>query len=510
MKKKNKYITFILVMFLLFMVNSCKHDNFKIITFEADYTTNFPNPERGLAPCIDPPWPEKITWMFQDCEGYNFNGHTPSIDPNSLKTWRNMGYSVVMIRYHIAEFRNNRLSLEFIDRLNRDFSIARENGFKIIPRFSYNWPMGGPDAPLDVVLTHISQLKTFFNQNADVIVFVDLGFIGAWGEQHHSCYNLVDAMSTPNLSSWRIIDSLMVTVPKDRMIAMRYPYWKFRYFGSIDDKPIAPLTEAEAYTGSTKARWAHHDDCLVCGEWNVGTWNSTRNNAHEIIDFLANDNLYVFQGGEPGDPGTDNNPNDDDNDGFVLPNHTSCQRILSLLEKEHWSILNASYGENAAKGAYKIWKESGCFNEIAIHLGYRFRLVNAQISETFKAGTLFTLNLTICNDGWASPHNPRGFEIVLRNKNTLQLTRLVFADGLSIPENKLNDPRFWLGGKEIQISLSKALPHDQEPGEYDVFMNLPDPMLPDRPEYSIRLANKNVWDGETGFNLLVNNIYIED
>jgi len=355
---------------------------------------------------------------------------------------------------------------------------------------------------------HIGQLKPVFRKNVDVITYIDLGFIGCWGEEHSSCNNLAN-FSTPNSNSWRIVESMFDAVPPERMIAIRYPRWKFRYFGLSDETPTAPVRESEAYTGTIKARWAHHDDCLICGEWNTGTWKSLRNNAQEIIDFLGEDNLYVFQGGEPGDPGTTRTTTDEDKDGYVLPNHTSCERMRWLLEKEHWSLLNANYGENFNNRAYTAWKKGGCYDEIALRLGYRLRLVDAQIPEKAKAGKLLSLNFTIHNDGWASPHNPRMLEVILRNIKSGGLIKLVITGGDSIPANHNNDPRFWLGGKDYKINVSEKIPENIAKGNYEVLLNLADPLLYGRPEYSIRLANQNTWEEKTGFNSLLHQITIK-
>ncbi len=45
-------------------------------------------------------------------------------------------------------------------------------------------------------------------------------------------------------------------------------------------------------------------------------------------------------------------------------------------------------------------------------------------------------------------------------------------------------------------------------GVYDVLLNLYDPLLYDRPEYSIRFANYNTWEESTGYNLLFSGITI--
>jgi hypothetical protein len=506
---KSYLLKFGYLIFLILLFRLSLNLNAQTVTkvYLADSITNFPNPERGFAPCIDPPWPATpITWGFQECEGYTYEAWTAALNLDTLKMWRTRGNSIFMIRYHIAAFRNSELSSAFLSRLNSDFEMVRKAGLKMIPRFTYNWPMGGPDAPIEIVLKHIEQLKPVFKQNVDVIYIIDFGFIGCWGENHHSCYGLVDGMWEPNTKTWQILDSLFNAVPSERMISLRYPFWKFRYFGSgRSDKPIAPVSETEAYTGTIKSRWAHIDDCLACGEWDVGTWNNNRMNAKEVIDFLSNDNRFVNQGGEPGGL-IEGDSTDTDKDGYVTPDYSSCDRMRWILKKERWNYLNASSDNNSNSE----WKNSGCWNEIARSLGYRFRLVQSQMPTQIKVGGLFSMSFIIHNDGWASPHNPRGLEIVFRNKQTGALSRHAISDGQSIPMDHTHDPRFWEGGKEVRVSISFTLPPDVKSGEYDVLLNLPDPLLYARPDYSIRLANMNTWEESTGFNSLLHTVRIKD
>ena len=48
-------------------------------------------------------------------------------------------------------------------------------------------------------------------------------------------------------------------------------------------------------------------------------------------------------------------------------------------------------------------------------------------------------------------------------------------------------------------------------GEYQVLLNLPDPTtsLHNRPEYSIRLANQDVWEASTGYNSLLQKVIVD-
>jgi len=60
------------------------------------------------------------------------------------------------------------------------------------------------------------------------------------------------------------------------------------------------------------------------------------------------------------------------------------------------------------------WRTQGCLAEIKRRLGYRLRLINADIPAQAAAGRSLTLTLTLVNDGFASPYNPRRLELVLR------------------------------------------------------------------------------------------------
>ena len=133
------------------------------------------------------------------------------------------------------------------------------------------------------------------------------------------------------------------------------------------------------------------------------------------------------------------------------------------------------------------WKTSGCYDEIVRRLGYRLVLLDSYRTENPTAGSKFDLALRIVNRGYAAPQNPR---------NAI----LVFVDGNGKKtEFELgSDPRTWHTGVHV-IKTSFTLPA----AKGTLYLNLSDPMLPDRPEYSIALANKNMFDSATGLNKIL-------
>jgi hypothetical protein len=105
-----------------------------------------------------------------------------------------------------------------------------------------------------------------------------------------------------------------------------------------------------------------------------------------------------------------------------------------------------------------------------------------------------TVALQIKNSGFAAPMNGRGFELVLvdgKGKKTVY----EFNDV---------DPRYWFAGRTVNIEKAISIPADAS-GKCTLYLNLPDPKatLHDNPRFSIRLANENVWDEETGYNKIV-------
>jgi hypothetical protein len=280
---------------------------------------------------------------------------------------------------------------------------------------------------------------------------------------------------------------------------VRYPGYKFQFFGNGTWEPIAPLTAAEAFDGSVRARWGEHDDCVVCGEWNWGTWSSPPDDPFAVRRFLHADNLYVVQAGEGGAPGPPQPP-DADADGYTS-DYDTCARVVPLLEDGRWSALNGGFRANSWFGAAGArWEREGCLGTIASHLGYRFRLESATLPVTVRRGQPFDVRVVVRNDGWAAPYNERAVELVLRDAKTKVEVRVPL----------MTDPRRWQPGATT-LALRATVPATVPRGRYDVLLALPDPApaLHDRPEYAIRFANAGTWDAQCGCNALLARVRVK-
>ena len=478
--------------------NSVEDSNSQKVTYQ-ESTEDFVNPERGF-------------YRYSATNSSSFQ----QLDKNTLLSYRvgaivpgiqNKFLSSLLFRNYVLDnFKTGAISQDFLGKMNQDFEIAREAGIKFILRFSYtNNTHGGcsassicppyGDAPLSVVLGQIAQLKPYLQQNADVIACVQEGFVGIWGEGYYSDY-FGDASPSGGQdklldSNWsarnELLKALLDALPKDRMIQVRYPQLKQRYIYGIS-APIssAALTGPEAFTGGEKARIGFHNDCFLADVSDEGTYEDYGNNnstaslgdgtINTLRNYVAADSKFVPVGGESC---TNSAKSQCDPSG-------TAKTEMALL---HYSFLNAEYNPDVIGN----WAQGGCLNTIKKDLGYRFVLEDVTLPLTVNAGGTLAFNLNLKNIGYASPYNERPAQVILRNSTTSEIVVL----------NLNTDVRKWYSG-EIAITDSLALPASIPPGTYELLLNMPDkyPSIAQRPEYSIRCANSDVWEDSTGYNKL--------
>jgi hypothetical protein len=169
---------------------------------------------------------------------------------------------------------------------------------------------------------------------------------------------------------------------------------------------------------------------------------------------------------------------------------------LSELAKFHWSFLNQDW----YKPLLRKWVDNGCYAEIEKRLGYYLTLLSSEYDSQIKPGDKFKFSLQLKNEGFAAPFNPRLVELVLRH-----------ADGTLHTFRLQADPRFWLPGQIHVINGDITIPQNLSAGDYELLLNLPDPEveLYRRPEYSVRLANPDIWEASTGYNKLNRTFNVE-
>jgi hypothetical protein len=400
---------------------------------------------------------------------------------------RRGGASFVRGIVRMDNYRDKDLSDEFLQDLRTSFTQIRENGIKVVPLFMYNFPetvdpTGALDAPIERVERHIAQLAPVLAENEDVIMGLHGGFVGAWGEWHSSS----NGLDSP-ANKQRVMKALLAALPKSRWLQLRYP-------GDHVDFFPTPLTETTAFTGSDAARIGFSNQCFVVNSHDAGTWldrNGQDSSAQR--NYMAQASRYMSVGGETCQV---------EPDPYKQP--AGCENTIAELTRYHWSFLNNDFH----MPTLDRWRAEGCYATIRKRLGYRFELQSASVQQTVRPGGQMQVDFTLRNSGFAGPSNPRDLQIVLRRRSDGALLRVDWADRA--------DPRRWFAGDAPHsVSIQAGIPAGTPPGEYEVLLNLPDPMrwLKNSSDYSIRIASLregvDVWEGSTGFNRLFATVTVD-
>ncbi|MCQ2340956.1 MAG: DUF4832 domain-containing protein [Paludibacteraceae bacterium] len=382
-------------------------------------------------------------------------------------------YTLYLTSYYMTAYMDGDIAQAALDRLEHNMLALREGGAKCVLRFAYKDNFAPSSAPFDptpaVVSRHIEQIKPYLQKYADVILCMQAGFIGSWGEWYYTTNFIYQPTKDEDFEPrWKVAEQLFQALPESRQICFRYPALKRRYMRmhSLNENP---LDSASAHKGDIRSRWAAHNDAFVSSENDLGTYT-----AADDRTWHSADTKYVVNGGES----------------CGMYYSALAERAIKQLEDYHITYLNSGY----LQAIIEQWKQSGMMPEFRRRMGYRLVLDKAVITPEPKAGQELTVDLSLRNVGFAAPVNPRGVELVL-------VSAANPADKKVYKQKA--DPRFWLGGEARNVQLSAMLDAQMQ-GDYNLYLNLPDTCatLYNRPEFSIRLANENMWEAKTGFNKL--------
>ena len=429
-------------LFLLLLLTTI--GNSQSVTYTSD-NTNFANPERG--------W-YKYT-KANSIGTYSF------LSQSSLTTMRTSENITQILRlYDLGAFITTPISQTFLNNIQTDFNTLRASGVKCILRFRYS-ETNNIDATKDVLINHINQLKVITLANQDVISVIEAGFIGQYGEWYYtSNYGDKGVLTTQNIADRKEIGLKIMELAPTRLIMFRTPYFQQMIGGTT------PITLTNTYNGTTNSRIGLHNDAFLSSNSDSGTFKNTTTE----YTYLDAQSKYTFCGGESN---------------ALFTAKQDCFVVFSWLTRFHYNYLNFGYHPDVIA----LWKTQGCYDEIQRRLGYRFELIDSNITNN-----ILTINLK--NVGFANIYNQRDVYLVF--KNTLDNTNFFF---------KINtDIRKWDAGTTITLTndlKTFALLN----GTYEIFISSPDKTLTNT-AYSIRFANTGVYDLATGYNKLNQTITI--
>ncbi len=419
------------------------------------------NPERGFH-----------KYSITD-DNYNSSTSYTNLDQNELKGWRNDSDKITVIYrvFLLKAFFNSAISAKYLNNIQQDFNVIRNSGLKCIVRFDYSESESAQQQqPSKVqILQHIQQLGPVLSSNKDVILCYEAGFIGTWGEWYYTNSTELGDQGSINatqlLNRKEIVDSMLATTPGDMYIMLRTPLYKQTMYGSV------LLNDQTAYKNTAKARIGFYDDAFLNSWGDMGTFsvNSEFQNPVGTADYtyLSNETRFTPMTGE--------------SNGINAP-RTNGSNALIELDLANWSTLNRDYYEPV----FNNWISSGYYSTIIKKMGYRISLIN---SSFLNSGNNLSVNIRLKNTGFAKAFNERNTYLLLKNRST----------NIYYPFLMNTDFRTWADTVSLVQSINLA---ELPSGDYSAYLKLPDinTSLSDKPAYSVRLANNNVWIDSLGIN----------
>ena len=456
MKLNMKYKIF-LPAFLFCCLISCKKNKTEVVPVIDDginyelSNSIFPNPERGF-----------LRTLIVYSEG-------DSLNLAQLNLLRGENISLVLRFFYLEAFKDKAISATELSLMQSDLDKIRQAGLKAVLRFAYTDNLAGTDAPYEIVAQHLDQLQPIFENNKDVIAFVQAGFIGAYGEWYISSNGL-----TTIDNERKVLTKLLSVLPAALMTQVRTPGIKQQIFNTT-----LPVSNDIAYTNESRARVGHHNDCFLTGGTDYGTYN----NIVAEKQYISDEALYVPTGGETCPP----------TDGYN-PSCTEGRNEMKLLK---WTYLNLDW----YPPTIAAWRASGCFDEFQTNLGYRLALVNGKFPDQAVINTSISINITVTNKGYAPLYNKKNSYLIFKNKTTGQ-----FYEAPLTVDLRTCKPTATIAIQEA-VSLA-GIPA----GDYDLYLRIADRAanLKPRIEYAVRLANTDVWVEENGgMNKLMHTVKIQ-
>ena len=460
-------------------------------TYEGDFVNAFPNPERGYYKRSD--ITERTDFSYvNDLDITIVHSYIPIykyLDLNKDNPWSD----------DISE----KLPEILLENLQNGLDAIREAGSKVILRPAYAWDWTPPVSEhWGIVKSHIAQINEIISKNADVVMGLEAGILGPWGEWHSDGI-YTDANSEKGSEfRYELIKHILDTTPDNIPVMLRYPYFirEILYRGEIN-----PPEGQSKLLQSQMNRIGYHDDSFMADENDWGSYNprkvwfgkrsglssnSITNKMFRewMMTNITNcDGFTMMMGGET---------EWDDKATLKHENSIPPLRVLTEMADMHTTYMNTDYNPKHIN----LWKNTdvavsdigepaeSVYDRINRRLGYRFRLIEAEFTTAERAGSEFMLQFTVINDGFANFVKERPIYIVLEN-GTYRYVSIAF-----------DELQHWHSTHNSNFTFT--LPEDMPKGIYTVALWMPDMAenLRNRPEYSVRFANKNMWDSKNGYN----------
>ena len=332
----------------------------------------------------------------------------------------------------------------YIDKMQIDFNRLRQTGLKAYIRFAYTRSTSCTSCQptKTIILSHIRQLASVINNNKDVIVAIQGGFIGAYGEYYYTASNEFGTQDYTQYTQtqWNnrkeVFDLMLNEFDTTIPIQLRYPFAKVKMYGQSYIPRIGFFNDAFLNT--------YGDE----GFFPIGQNASP---SQQQVNEVLTQTIYEPMIGETNG----------------ASNRTNGPNAILEMKKYKWSIINKDYYIPVVTS----WQNDGSYTDMLKQLGYRYYLRNASFNVQ---GDILDININCGNAGFTNLFKSRKVYLLLNET----------------PYEIQTNNREWGSNFDLNIQINTSnLSNDT----YDLYLWIPDNENQNIPEYSIQFANINVW-----------------
>lgn len=511
------FFSYLLFSVFIILISGCTNSE-KVVTFRG-ICVDDPNGEDGLYN------PER-GFRLETAVDVSEHKENPAEQLEELsQKYASDSVSLAQSYFYLTYLVDKKLTEEDFATMQAYFDELQRLGKKAVLRFAYekDFVRRDPIGPtLEQALSHLDQLKPFLEKNKDLILVVQAGVIGAWGEWHSSIHGLEN--STEAMVS--ILEKLLSVVPEEKNIQVRVPVYK----NLMKDKP-------ELYK-----RLSFHDDFIVI---RPDRWDGDMHEGTAHFDQIVQESPYVVVDGElPWGFWSIGCDPDSPSVGWLIDGLATARRLflqhftsLSVIHNYKEQHPNRMFDENnAPEYSMIVWKktlinedslkkyhmpvsdsyfrkkdgtkvERNVFDYIRDHLGYRIELQKLHTPATIRLNEESPLTLDLVNRGFATVFGNHPVYFVLIDRAGKVAEEMpTSAKSIEWQPYQPGDTTYTPLVHQISAQIR---PESIQPGTYKLGLWLPD--ASDRlrydDRYAIRCANGNTdwWvseDKKYGVNIL--------
>ena len=401
-------------------------------------------------------------------------------------------YNLTHIRCDLSDFsksynggEDKELTKDALVAFENTLKNLRENHSTAIVRFAYHPEFEGEDTyepSIKMILKHQEQLGKVLSDYPDVVVAVESGLLGLWGEMHGS-----NMCTKANFN--KTIDKWLEVLPQNITVNVRTP----KHFSDWSGVDRSKLSSYVSKSKDKAYRVGIFNDGYLGSDSDMGTFS----NREEEIKWLNKQAKHTLYGGEivanEGSGKVKNTAEYMETEAFIT--HTSYLNI-------EWNdeVIDAMKNENYS-GQDEIYKGSTGFDYIRNHLGYRYVVRKVKLTKETTAYEDFGLEADIENVGFANLIRDKKLIVIFEGaKKNYQIP---------VTDKKVTPVTEWDSQKVTKVKTKIDLPDGMKTGKYKIYLRLADDTKSEgRDGYPVRFANRDgsekeaVWNSSLGANFI--------